>query len=45
MSKLPRSAIRPYPVQYVAQWTMKDGEQVTIRPIRPEDEPADDRVP
>jgi acetyltransferase len=37
--QLPRSAIRPYPVQYVSKWTMKDGEQVTIRPIRPEDEP------
>jgi len=38
-AQLPKSAIRPYPVQYVAQWTMKDGTQVTIRPIRPEDEP------
>jgi acetyltransferase len=36
---LPRSAIRPYPVVYVAGWKMKDGEVVTIRPIRPEDEP------
>jgi acetyltransferase len=39
-SQLPRSAIRPYPVQYIAGWTMKDGEQVMIRPIRPEDEPV-----
>jgi acetyltransferase len=37
--KLPRPAVRPYPTQYVAQWTMKDGVPVTIRPIRPEDEP------
>jgi len=37
--KLPRSAIRPYPAQYVSSWTMKDGEEVLIRPIRPEDEP------
>jgi acetyltransferase len=37
--KLPRPAIRPYPVQYVAPWTMKGGGQVIIRPIRPEDEP------
>lgn len=37
--QLPRPAIRPYPAQYVKGWTMKDGEQVTIRPIRPEDEP------
>ncbi|MBE9227128.1 bifunctional acetate--CoA ligase family protein/GNAT family N-acetyltransferase [Phormidium sp. LEGE 05292] len=37
--KLPKPAIRPYPTQYVAPWTMKDGTEVTIRPIRPEDEP------
>jgi acetyltransferase len=36
---LPRLAIRPYPVQYAAPWTMKDGTDVLIRPIRPEDEP------
>jgi len=36
---LPRLAIRPYPVQYVSSWKMKDGTSVTIRPIRPEDEP------
>jgi acetyltransferase len=36
---LPKSAIRPYPIQYVSTWTMKDGRAVTIRPIRPEDEP------
>lgn len=37
--QLPRLAVRPYPAQYVAPWTMKDGTAVTIRPIRPEDEP------
>jgi acetyltransferase len=37
---IPRMAIRAYPTRYVAPWTMKDGEAVTIRPIRPEDEPA-----
>lgn len=36
---LPRPAIRPYPNQYVAAWTMADGTPVEIRPIRPEDEP------
>jgi acetyltransferase len=36
---LPELAIRPYPTRYVAPWTMQDGTQVTIRPIRPEDEP------
>jgi acetyltransferase len=37
--KLPRLAIRPYPTRYVAPWTAKDGTDVLIRPIRPEDEP------
>jgi len=37
--QLPRLAIRPYPTQYVKPWTMKNGADVTIRPIRPEDEP------
>ena len=36
---LPKPAIRPYPTRYVSQWAMKDGNPVTIRPIRPEDEP------
>ncbi len=38
-SELPKLAIRPYPRQYVGDWTMKNGAAVTIRPIRPEDEP------
>jgi acetyltransferase len=37
--ELPKTAIRPYPSQYAGAWTMKDGRSVTIRPIRPEDEP------
>jgi acetyltransferase len=37
--RLPRPAIRPYPSHYVSQWTTKAGTEVTIRPIRPEDEP------
>ena len=37
--ELPRLAIRPYPVQYVSSWTMKNGREVMIRPIRAEDEP------
>ena len=39
LQNLPRTAIRPYPAQYVAEWNLKDGTPVTIRPIRPEDEP------
>jgi acetyltransferase len=37
--QLPKPAIRPYPSKYVSTWTMKDGTEVTIRPIRPDDEP------
>jgi acetyltransferase len=36
---LPRPSVRPYPAQYVARVTLKTGNDVTIRPIRPEDEP------
>ncbi|HBE19647.1 MAG TPA: acetyl CoA synthetase subunit alpha [Cyanobacteria bacterium UBA11149] len=38
-TQLPKPAIRPYPTQYITSWTMTDGTPVTIRPIRPEDEP------
>ena len=37
--QLPRLAIRPYPVKYIQPAMMKNGEPVTVRPIRPEDEP------
>jgi acetyltransferase len=37
--QLSRTAIRPYPLQYVTPWQMPNGQNVTIRPIRPEDEP------
>ncbi|HEX7733427.1 MAG TPA: bifunctional acetate--CoA ligase family protein/GNAT family N-acetyltransferase [Ktedonobacteraceae bacterium] len=36
---LPSLAIRPYPLQYVQPWALRDGTPVTLRPIRPEDEP------
>jgi acetyltransferase len=39
LDQLPKPAVRPYPRRYVSSWTMKDGNPVTIRPIRPEDEP------
>jgi len=39
LDQVPKTAIRAYPGRYVSQWTMKDGAQVTVRPIRPEDEP------
>ena len=34
----PIPAIRPYPLQYVKPWRFRDGAQVMIRPLRPEDE-------
>jgi acetyltransferase len=36
---VPPLAIRPYPAQFVGAFTLKNGFAVTIRPIRPEDEP------
>ena len=39
LANLPRPAIRPYPEQYVAEMVASDGTKLTIRPIRPEDEP------
>jgi acetyltransferase len=36
---LPRLAIRPYPEQYITTWKMRSGTPISIRPIRPEDEP------
>lgn len=35
---LSKPAIRPYPLQYANHWMMRNGEQIRIRPIRPEDE-------
>jgi acetyltransferase len=35
----PEPAIRPYPAQYSRPWKFEDGQEVLIRPIRPEDEP------
>ncbi len=37
--RLPKLAVRPYPHQYVWNWEARDGTSVTLRPIRPEDEP------
>ena len=38
-SKLPRPAIRPYPIQYATPWKLKNKAPIFIRPIKPEDEP------
>ena len=39
LDTVPRSAIRPYPSRYVCESKLNDGTLVSIRPIRPEDEP------
>src|ERR1022692_2155215 len=39
LDQLPKPAIRPYPSQYVASWTMNEGNQLPIPPTRAEDEP------
>jgi len=33
--------IMPYPVKYITPWRLKDGTEVLLRPIRPEDEPME----
>lgn len=33
--------ITPYPTRYVQPWRCRDGRQVLLRPIRPEDEPLE----
>ncbi len=39
VEQLPKLTIQARLRRYVSRWAMKDGTQVTIRPIRPEDEP------
>lgn len=38
-AELPKLAIRPYPVEYVEDFKLQNGQQALIRPISPEDEP------
>lgn len=38
-NELPRLAIRPYPAQYICHLTLPHCKSITVRPIRPEDEP------
>lgn len=38
-AQLPHPAIRPYPTQYIGEFVTKKGVSLTVRPIRPEDEP------
>ncbi len=36
--------ISPYPKKYEWQWNMKDGRDVLLRPIKPEDEPLENNL-
>ncbi|MEN6617111.1 MAG: GNAT family N-acetyltransferase, partial [Syntrophorhabdus sp.] len=38
-AQYPHLAIMPYPARYIMPWTMRDGADVLLRPIRAEDEP------
>jgi acetyltransferase len=40
----PHLVITPYPDRYVSPWRMSDGTEVTLRPIRPEDEPLEQEM-
>ncbi len=33
--------IKPYPREYVEEWELDDGTPITLRPIKPEDEPLE----
>jgi len=37
----PHLVIMPYPTKYVTPWRLRDGTDVTLRPIKPEDEPRE----
>jgi len=37
----PHLIIAPYPTKYITPWQLSDGTNVLLRPIRPEDEPAE----
>jgi acetyltransferase len=37
----PHLVITPYPAKYIIPWRLKDGTEVTLRPIKPEDEPRE----
>ncbi len=40
-SPYPHLIITPYPAKYIAPWQLTEGTAVLLRPIRPEDEPAE----
>ncbi|MDP2968039.1 MAG: bifunctional acetate--CoA ligase family protein/GNAT family N-acetyltransferase [Deltaproteobacteria bacterium] len=40
-SPYPHLIITPYPTKYITPWQLSEGTEVLLRPIRPEDEPAE----
>ncbi|RMG75407.1 MAG: bifunctional acyl-CoA synthetase/GNAT family N-acetyltransferase [Bacteroidetes bacterium] len=36
--------IRPYPKEYITSYTLQDGREAVLRPIRPEDEPMEEEM-
>lgn len=40
-AQYPHLVITPYPTRYTMQWKLTDGTEVTLRPIKPEDEPLE----
>jgi acetyltransferase len=40
-SPYPHLVIIPYPTKYITPWQLSEGTEVLLRPIRPEDEPAE----
>ena len=41
VKKYDHLVISPYPRELITEWTMRDGTEVLIRPIKPEDEPME----
>jgi len=37
----PHLVITPYPAKYIVPWRLRDGTEVTLRPVKPEDEPME----
>jgi acetyltransferase len=44
LGQYPHLVITPYPTRYVMPWTLWDGSELLLRPIRPEDEPLIDEM-
>jgi acetyltransferase len=40
-SQYPHLIITPYPTRLITNWTLYDGSEVVLRPIKPEDEPLE----